>query len=133
MHKWAIKLALYCLEFAPRITIKAQALVDFIAECSYGDQPPPPNDGSRPLYIDGSSNNDGSRAGLIIVIPTQDNYKHALKFMFKASNNEAEYKAVIAGIKLWYSTGANLVKTYSDSQLVVIQLQNMERKHDSLP
>ena len=44
--------------------------------------------------------------------------------MFKASNNEAEYEAIIAGIKLCYATGADSVKAFSDSQLVVSQLND---------
>ena len=42
--------------------------------------------------------------------------------MFKASNNEAQYKALIVGIELCYTAGADLVKAYSNSPLVVIQL-----------
>jgi len=45
-----------------------------------------------------------------------------LKFMFKASNNEAEYEALIAGVELCYTTGADSVQAFFDSQLVVIQL-----------
>ena len=52
------------------------------------------------LYMDGSSIKDGSGAGLIIESPTKAHYEHALKFVFKASNNEAEYEALVTGIEL---------------------------------
>jgi len=39
--------------------------------------------------------------------------------MFKASNNEAEYEALIARIELCYTTGADSVQAFSDSQLVI--------------
>ena len=42
--------------------------------------------------------------------------------MFKASNNEAEYEALIAGIELCHTAGADHVQVFSDSQLVVSQL-----------
>ena len=41
--------------------------------------------------------------------------EHALKFMFKASNNEVKYEALILGIELCYMTRAISVKVYSDS------------------
>ena len=50
--------------------------------------------------MDGSSTKDGSGAGLIIESPTKAHYEHALKFVFKASNNEAEYEALVTGIEL---------------------------------
>jgi len=67
------------------------------------------------LYVDSSSTRDGSGTGLIIEIPQGERHEHALKFIFKASNNEAEYEALITGIKLCYMTVADLVKAYSDS------------------
>jgi len=54
----------------------------------------------RNLYVDGLSTKDGRGAGLIIESPTRARYKHALKFMFKASNNEAKYEAFVMGIEL---------------------------------
>jgi len=39
--------------------------------------------------------------------------------MFNASNNEAEYEALIARTGLCYTAGADSVKTYSDSYLVI--------------
>ena len=69
--------------------------------------------------MDGSSTKDGSGANLIIEGPTGARYEHALKFMFKASNNEAEYEALVAGMKLCYTVGADSVQAFSDSQLDV--------------
>ena len=62
-----------------------------------------------------SSTKDGSRADLIIKNPQGMKQEHALKFMFKVSNNEAECEALIVGIELCYTTGVDSVKTYSDS------------------
>jgi len=39
--------------------------------------------------------------------------------MFKASNNEAEYEALVAEIELCYTAGVDHVQAFSDSQLVV--------------
>jgi len=67
------------------------------------------------LYVDSSSTKDGSAVGLIIESPSGTWYKHALKFMFKASNNQVEYEALIVGIKLCYTAGAYSVQAFSDS------------------
>ena len=66
-------------------------------------------------YVDGLSTKDGSGADLIIESLSGARYKHALKSIFKASNNEAEYEAIIAGIELCYTAGADSVQAFSDS------------------
>ncbi|GJV38110.1 reverse transcriptase domain-containing protein [Tanacetum coccineum] len=52
------------------------------------------------LFIDGSSNEGGSRAGLILTYPDSVEFTHALRFEFKASNNEVEYEALLAGLRI---------------------------------
>ena len=52
------------------------------------------------LFVDGSSGSKGSGAGMILISPDQYKTSQALSFNFKASNNEAEYEAVIAGLRL---------------------------------
>ena len=42
---------------------------------------------------------------------------------FKASNNEVEYEALLAGLRVVSDLGAKEVKVYSDSRLVVNQVQ----------
>nr|GEW42786.1 reverse transcriptase domain-containing protein [Tanacetum cinerariifolium] len=49
------------------------------------------------LFTDGSSCVDGSGAGLILTNPDGIEFTYALRFQFAASNNEAEYEALIAG------------------------------------
>ena len=103
--KWVVELSQYDLAFKSWRAIKAQALTNFlaesmtpIAECNL-----PPRLWN--LYVDGSSKKDGSGAGLINESPGGEQHEHALKFMFKASNNEAEFEALIAGVELCYTVG----------------------------
>ena len=51
--------------------------------------------------------------------------------MFKASNNEAEYEALIAGVELCYTVGADSVQAFSNSQLVVSQLNGAYEGKDN--
>jgi len=67
-------------------------------------EPQPESDITRILYVDGSATNERSGVGLIVVLLEGHTYEDALKFMFKASKNEAEYEALLAGMKAWPST-----------------------------
>jgi len=117
--KWAVELSRYNLAFEPRWAIKAQALAEILPENTTPTEEGNLHPWPWNLYVDGSSTNDGSRGGLIIVSPTGVRYGHALKFMFKASKNEAEYEALIAGIELCYTAGVDSVQANSDFQLVI--------------
>ena len=63
--------------------------------------------------------------------------EYALRFGFQASNNEAEYAAVIAGLNLAHSMEADQLEVCSDSQLVVKQIEDSYKakgeKNDPLP
>ena len=48
--------------------------------------------------------------------------EYALRFSFPASNNQAEYEALLAGLRAADGLGVKRLKAYSDSQLVVNQL-----------
>ena len=74
------------------------------------------------LYVDGSSNEGGSGADLILVSPEGHQMHCTLIFGFKASNNEAEYEALIAGLKLAREMRVESLEIYRDSQLIVYQV-----------
>ena len=50
--------------------------------------------------------------------------EYTLRFGFQASNNEAEYEAVIAGHNLAHSMEADQLEVCNDSQLVVKQIED---------
>ena len=52
------------------------------------------------LYVDGASNKNGFRAGIMLISLEGHKIHCALHFRFLASNNEVEYKAFIAGLHL---------------------------------
>lgn len=70
------------------------------------------------LYIDRESNVNGSGAGIILDGPDDVTLEQALKFNFKASNNQAEYEALIAGLKLAKEVEVKKVRCHTNSQLV---------------
>ena len=73
------------------------------------------------LHVDGASNFQGSGAGLIIAEPNGFVFEYALRFSFKATNNQAEYEALITGLKLAARLEVKNLKVFTDSQLVVGQ------------
>ncbi|KAM1958915.1 hypothetical protein ACFX15_004248 [Malus domestica] len=57
--------------------------------------------------------------------------EYALRFKFKASNNEAEYEALLTGLRLAKHLGVKRIDIFSDSQLVVNQVTNNFDAKDS--
>ncbi|XP_070045999.1 uncharacterized protein [Nicotiana tomentosiformis] len=73
------------------------------------------------LYTDGASNGSGSGLGLVLEVPTGEVIRQYIRCM-DMTNNEAEYEAVIAGLRLILKHGAKQLKLCCDSQLVVNQV-----------
>ena len=74
--------------------------------------------------MDGATNAQGSGAGLILTSPDGIDVEYSLIFSFQASNNEAEYEAVIVGLNLAHSMEADQLEVSSDSQLVLKQIED---------
>nr|GEW60933.1 hypothetical protein [Tanacetum cinerariifolium] len=52
------------------------------------------------LYTDGASSVKGSGAGLVLISPTKTEYTYALRLNFESTNNQAEYEALLAGLRI---------------------------------
>ena len=57
-------------------------------------------EGTWILHVDGSSNRKGSGLGLVLTSPNGDKIEQSIRFGFRATNNEAEYEALITGLSL---------------------------------
>nr|GEX70514.1 reverse transcriptase domain-containing protein [Tanacetum cinerariifolium] len=71
---------------------------------------------------DGSSCGDGSGAWLILTSPEGVELTYALRFQFTASNNEAEYEALVAGLRIAVRMGVKNIQVSVDSKLVANQV-----------
>ena len=80
--------------------------------------------------MDGSSNKTGSGAGVIIESDQGTQIELSLKFGFPASNNQAEYEALLAGLKLAREVGAQKLIIFSDSQVVTSQIAGSYQAKD---
>ena len=123
--KWAVELTQFDILYQPRTAIKGQALADFIAEFTFPSEEDRDGQNEPPkwkLFVDGSSNENGSGAGLMLVSPENHRISSALRFAFKASNNEAEYEALLAGLRLARELQVDSLIICSDSKLLVSQV-----------
>ncbi|GKD96378.1 reverse transcriptase domain-containing protein [Tanacetum coccineum] len=112
LQKWSIELGEYAIHYRPRVSVKGHILADFIEE----ELPEP-----WILFTDGSSCTDGSGAGLILTNPEGMEFTYALRFRFDATNNEAEYEALIAGLRIAEQMGVKNLQANVDSRLVANQ------------
>ena len=74
------------------------------------------------LFVDGASNDIGSEASMMLISPEGHKIHCVIRFGFKASNNKSKYEALIAGLRLTRELQVRNVKIFSDSQLVVNQI-----------
>ncbi|KAG7543894.1 Ribonuclease H domain [Arabidopsis thaliana x Arabidopsis arenosa] len=121
LAKWAVELSEYDIEYKSRVSMKAQVLADFLTELPVLGTPEQPENQTWKLYVDGSSSKQGSGIGIKLESPTSEILEQSFRLLFNASNNEAEYEALIAGLRLAQGVGAEEVVAYCDSQLVVNQ------------
>ena len=126
--KWAIELSEFDIRYKLWTVVKGQILSYFImeftpAQSTKATQLAPDLPIWR-LSIDRAANTQGSGAGLILTSPDGIYMKYTLRFGFQASNNEAEYEAVIAGLNLTHFMEVDQLEVSSDSQLVVKHIED---------
>ena len=57
------------------------------------------------MYFDGSLNLNGAGAGVFFISPNGDKLRYVLRLYFRASNNTAEYKATLHGLRIAIELG----------------------------
>ena len=67
------------------------------------------------VFVDGASSAMGADAGIVIITLEGIRLEHSFRLGFRAFNNEAEYEALLAGLKIVLGMGAQDVEAYSDS------------------
>jgi len=122
MLRWAVELSEFGVQYEPRGPINGQIYADFVVELSSADAHQEEANFQWVLSIDGSSNQQGSGAGVILEGPNGLLIEQALRFAFKANNNQVEYETLIVGMLLVKEMGAQSLLAKSDSLLVTIQV-----------
>ncbi|GJW01868.1 reverse transcriptase domain-containing protein [Tanacetum coccineum] len=140
MQKWSIQLGEFGIHYRPRISVKGQVLADFIVERPEEEGQDDSTKEEEPiparwtLFTDESSCVDGCGAGVILTDPEGENFTYALRFQFKATNNEAEYEALIAVLRIAEKIGIQNLQVNVDSKLVANQQvpRSKNKKADAL-
>jgi ribonuclease HI len=123
ISKWAVELGALSIDFKPRTAIKSQALVDFMAEWRENQVPTPVDKPEHwTMYFDGSLKLNSGGAGVLLISPRGEQLKYVLQILWEVSNNEAEYESLLHGLRLAISLGIKRLLKYSDSLLVVQQV-----------
>ena len=129
--KWAVELMGETLSFAPRKAIKSQVLADFVAEWTDTQLPPVQIQSECwTMYFDGSLMKTGAGAGLLLVLPLGIHMRYMIRLHFAASNNVAEYEALVNGLQIAIELGVRRLDVRGDSQLVVDQVMKESSCHD---
>ena len=119
------------LSFAPRKVIKSQVLADFVAEWTDTQLPPVQIQSECwTMYFDGSLMKTGAGAGLLLVSPLGIHMRYMIRLHFAASNNVAEYEALVNGLQIAIELGVRRLDVRGDSQLVVDQVMKESSCHD---
>ena len=82
------------------------------------------------VFMDGATGALGAGARIVIITPERIRVEHSFRLGFKASNNEVEYKALLIGLRAILNLGDREVEAYSDSRLVVNQVQGIFEAKD---
>ena len=105
--------------------MKGQILIDFVAKFSSRggkEMVCPVEVIPWKVFVDDASSILGAKAGIVVITPEGIKLEHSFRLGFKASNNEVEYKALLAELRVVSDLGAKEVEIYSDSRLVVNQV-----------
>ena len=73
------------------------------------------------VYVDGASNQKGAGVGLVLTSSEMVIIEKSLRLDFPATNNEAEYEALLEGMAMVQRMGGNTIKLFSDSRLDVVK------------
>ena len=116
--KWGTWLRAFDIRYRPRSLLKGQVLTDFVVEfspknkremvCHVENHP-------WRVFVDGASSTMGAGARIVIITLKEIWLKHSFRLGFRAFNNEAEYEALLAGLRTVLGMGARDVEIYSDS------------------
>jgi ribonuclease HI len=101
--KWAAELSEFELDFIPCHTVKSQP--------------------HWTLFFNGSTLKQGARAGVLLLTLSGEQFKYMVHLDFKATNNMAEYEALIFGRSTALLLGVRHLLVKGDSQLIIKQVK----------
>ena len=82
------------------------------------------------VYVDGASNQKGSRVGLVLISLEKVIIEKSLRLGFLTTNNEVEYEALMMEMVMVQKMGGKSIKVFSDLKLAVDQVKGQFKAKD---
>ncbi|XP_030922874.1 uncharacterized protein LOC115949725 [Quercus lobata] len=121
--KWGMILGAFDIRYMPRTAVKGQVLF----------RPSGRICGAHTRRKRSVANQRGSGVGLVLLSPEGITIEKLLRLRFSATNNEAEYEALLEGMWMIRKMGGKSVDMISDSRLIVGQVNgDMEAKDERM-
>ncbi|XP_075633462.1 uncharacterized protein LOC142605921 [Castanea sativa] len=145
--KWGMILRALDIKYMPRVSVKGQVLVDLVAK--FAESPIEREEEEQNIdgksvgvvslqesltwrvYVDGTANQRGSGVGLVVISPEKNIIEKSLRFWFLATNNEAEYEALLVGMDMVQKMGGATVEVFLDLRLVIGKVNGELEARDS--
>ena len=120
ISKWLVEFRAQNIEFVSRKAIKSQVLANFKAKWTEAQQPTPTVILDHwKMYFNGSLKLGGAGVGILFISPDGKHLKYVLQILWPATNNEAEYEALLHGLWVAVSLGIRRLLVYGDSLVVI--------------
>src|SRR5688572_1603209 len=129
--KWILALPEFDLRYESAKAVKGQVMADFVAQ-HCGPEVAVVEPVPWTLYFDGSSCGAGSGIDIVLISPRGASYDFSLPIEASATNNQAEYRAVLKGLQLLREIKADAVEIFGDSMLIVDQLIGKSECRDDI-
>ncbi|XP_028061817.1 uncharacterized protein LOC114265248 [Camellia sinensis] len=83
------------------------------------------------LFVDGASNKHGAGLGIVLNSPDGLIIEQAITLGFPASNNEAEYEALLAGLRSALRMKATALMVFKIKKFAAIRMEQIDREENS--
>ena len=98
-------------------------LANFIAEFTYPYKEEEPPMETWMVQTDRSATKKVGGAGVVLISLEGEILKYVVRLQFSATNNEAEYEALLTGLSLAKTLGVKSLIVQADSQLIIGQVK----------
>ncbi|KAK1620214.1 hypothetical protein QYE76_025731 [Lolium multiflorum] len=131
--KWGIELSAFDINYKARTAIKSQILADFVVDWTEApDAELEPEPETWVMHFDGSKQHQDSRARVTLKSPTGEELQYVLQIHFEATNNMAEYEALLHGMRIAKEIGIKHIICCGDSDLVAQQVAGTWNARNSI-
>jgi hypothetical protein len=130
--KWAVELNEFNIDYVHRSSIQSQALADFIADWMPGAQGEEAIKDAEAwtIFYDNSWGTFGAGATAVLVAPSKVRTCYAVRLDFSCTNNIAEYKALLLGLRKLKAMGIRRTVLKTDSQVISGHVDKSSKARD---